>query len=446
MNYFEKATVFLRRFHGRQDLYARKWTKDIIDKNGETKKKVGYSPVCHLFLSESCYIKNKVKGKKCENCEHRQLVPISKETVLKHIWGKEEHMYYMLLPEGVIRFGVIDFDMKDKRKDEGYTWSDVERTHNKLNEWNIPHAIARSTGSGFHIYFFFSEPYPSQKFRKFIGELYQIIGFTESERPMPEFFPKQDAVSVDGFGNGIKPPMIESKFAEGRNCFVDGSNTVIGSNLSLSDLTLAQWTFLEQVPDISADVIDSIVDMSNNAPDETSLTVDKKIRAKRREKGKQANFEVFKRSFSKDRLDFLLSQCEAVHRLAAKGRDHMLGYHEGFALISIIRHFDNWRKWFRDNIQGWDDCSENELEIDRFLESNTATAPYSCETLQSRGICPFRDREACWSCLRDENGNPKSPSPIRFATQDVAVNKIARYVARDLVDEIDYIESSLSRS
>lgn len=63
-------------------------------------------------------------------------------------------------------------------------------------------------------------------------------------------------------------------------------------------------------------------------------------------------------------------------------------------------------------IQGWDDCPSHKKEIDGFLLANYA--PYTCKTMQEKGVCHFADSETCL-LKKYQNGTLVEPNPRRFA-------------------------------
>lgn len=63
-------------------------------------------------------------------------------------------------------------------------------------------------------------------------------------------------------------------------------------------------------------------------------------------------------------------------------------------------------------IQGWDDCPSHKKEIDGFLLANYA--PYTCKTMQEKGVCHFADSETCL-LKKFKGGILVEPNPRRFA-------------------------------
>ena len=104
------ANHFYARFWGRQDVYS----KRSENKKGEA----GYYPQCHNFWRENC---PKAHGEKisCGSCSARDYKRLQKEDILAHLRGYSSNGsdvigVYPLLPNGICRFLVYDFDNHEK--------------------------------------------------------------------------------------------------------------------------------------------------------------------------------------------------------------------------------------------------------------------------------------------------------------------------------------------
>lgn len=72
----EKVALFRRLFHGRKDVYPVRWES----KAGKS----GYSPACaNEWLAGVCE-KPRIK---CADCGHRQLMPLTDQTIYDHLVG-----------------------------------------------------------------------------------------------------------------------------------------------------------------------------------------------------------------------------------------------------------------------------------------------------------------------------------------------------------------------
>ena len=115
----EKVDLFMFLFRGREDVYARRWES----KDGQ---KTGYTPVCRNEWVMGVCEKPRVK---CSNCKNREYVPFDKQTVARHLAGKEVAGIYPMLLDETCLFLAIDFDDEDWQKDICAVRSACERYH-----------------------------------------------------------------------------------------------------------------------------------------------------------------------------------------------------------------------------------------------------------------------------------------------------------------------------
>ena len=99
----EKIALFLELFHGREDMYAKRWY------NFKTQK-AGYSPACRNEWVRGVCDKKKHR---CADCPNREFISLSPEIVRAHLIGRDEFCrdvvgIYPLLPDdGCSRFYYI---------------------------------------------------------------------------------------------------------------------------------------------------------------------------------------------------------------------------------------------------------------------------------------------------------------------------------------------------
>lgn len=125
---------------------------------------------------------------------------------------------YPLLPEKTCHFLAIDFD------NEGWQ-EDISIVRECYHDLGLPVAVERSrSGTGAHLWFFFSAPVPAAMAREFgSGSLtYSMerrhqIGFDSYDR----LFPNQDTMPKSGFGNLIALPLQREARAQGNTLFLD---------------------------------------------------------------------------------------------------------------------------------------------------------------------------------------------------------------------------------
>lgn len=424
MDWKTKAGLFRDRFCGRQDVYGRLWE---MRRDGKDLR--GYAPVCDNRWQDYCHLKNK-SATPCSSCDHQKWTPVSDDAVLAHIRGEETHIYYVLLPDSTIKFGAIDFDMKEGKEDKGYGFEDVSRTSEILRSLGVSHHIARSTGRGYHLYIFFDRPYPAAKFRSFILDLFDRAGFIEliqqNIKPLPEYFPKQSYSSKDGIGNGIKPPMIEPRFAHGRNGWVNEVDTFIGEGLSEELQIAAQWDYFANIIPQSSAAFDSMLEEQGIEVEEeihSGGTVPHAGTGRTRRMGGQN--EKWQQPLS-GAIEKVLEGCAALRRVRDKAlKGETLGHSEGFGLYHLCIHTRDGKDWFEKNVPGWGQNSSDIRQLDHSVEKNYMA--WTCRKFQELGVCiagtqcfekkPPREIVDGMEVLRSDLPKEQwpEPSPIRYA-------------------------------
>jgi len=203
----DKIILFRRLFRGRTDVYPQRW---------ESQKGVsGYSPVCDNEWRPGICGKPKVK---CGACEHRQLRPLTDQTIYDHLTGKKTIGVYPLLQDDTCHFLAMDFDEEQWR-------DDARAVILSCQQCNIPASLEISrSGKGAHIWIFFSAPVPAHDSRM-LGTA--LISHTcartrqLSLNSYDRFFPSQDTLPRGGFGNLIALPLQKIPRSQGNSLFVD---------------------------------------------------------------------------------------------------------------------------------------------------------------------------------------------------------------------------------
>ena len=365
-----KVKIFRERFYGRQDVYGTEW------KSSEGKK--GFSPTCENFWKDGCHIKLK-DGVNCSKCKLKVYIPVSNNTIIKHIMGKETQIHYLVHEDGNIKFGAIDFDYKPGRESEGYTFEDVKTVSELLDKWEIAHVIARSTNNGYHLYIFMDSMYPAYKFMSFIFYVYEKSGFLfqsqENIRPLPEMFPKQSGIGgAGGLGNGIKPPMVEPRFEAGRNCLVTKDNVVIPPDL--------QWEALDKVPYVSGTQMDNFLE-----DNEVHIIGKTGKDGKSSDSGSYSNGDrVGCEDPDTGSIEKAIEGCAAFRRIRDKAQSgQILGHDEGFALWHLAQNVRDGKDWFLRNVPGWGDKIKDIQQLEHSVKKGYA--PWTCQTMQNKGVC-----------------------------------------------------------
>lgn len=424
MDWKEKAALFRERFYGRQDVYGRLWE---MRRDGKDLR--GYAPVCDNRWQDFCHLKNK-SSTPCSSCEHQKWTPVSDDAVLSHIRGEETHIYYVLLPDGTIKFGAIDFDMKEGKEDKGYGFEDVSITSAILRKLGVNHHIARSTGRGYHLYVFFDKPYSAAKFRSFILDVFDRAGFIElvqqGIKSLPEYFPKQSYTSKDGIGNGIKPPMIEPRFEKRRNGWVDLTDTFIGEDLPPAAMIEAQWGYFSEIVPQSTEAFDKMLEDNGIEIVEEVHSGGPVTRSSGRKSRRLGEDNDKWQQPLSGAIEKVLEGCAALRKVRDKAlKGETPGHNEGFGLYHICMHTRDGREWFTKNVPGWGTNPSDLRQLEHSLEKNYM--PWTCRKFQELGVCPagtqcfekkppkeiMDGQEIIRSDLPKEQW--PEPSPIRYA-------------------------------
>ena len=370
-----KAEIFRKCFFGRQDVYGEQWAYGK-----------GYSPACVNKMKPFCHIKLK-DGVSCMSCEFKQYIPVSDESVLKHIKGQEAHLHYMVQSDSTTYFFAWDCDMKPNKEHLGHGWESVKNISNVLKSMKIPHSIARSTGSehlyGYHIYVFIDKPYPTNKVRAIANYVFLLTGMEQEDaqgmKPKPEFFPKQDYTCGLSVGNGIKPPMIEKNWERGRNGFVTGEDEFISPE--------KQWEYLENAPRVTTELLDEIIE-ENELPVRDIVTSGTH----------RSSPNPYIPGLSPDRpgkwqqplrgsYEKIVEGCKALRRVYARSKEgHVASHHEGFAAFHLAMHTQDGVDYFNKNMTGWSRNDRDIRQLEHSLDKNYA--PWTCLKMQEMGVCP----------------------------------------------------------
>jgi superfamily II DNA or RNA helicase len=233
----EKITLFMSYFRGRDDVYACLWV------NNRTGKR-GYSPACKREWVRAFCRKPAVK---CSECPNREFFPLDERAIGQHLSGKLVIGIYPMLENEHCCFLAVDFD-----KDEWF--EDLKALKNTCEEERIPSAMERSrSGSGGHLWIFFSEAIPAVLARqlgsylltKTMGKRYQM-----DMKSYDRLFPNQDTMPKGGFGNLIALPLQREAAQTGNSLFIDDTGAPYHD----------QWAFLASVQKMEPKEVQDIVD------------------------------------------------------------------------------------------------------------------------------------------------------------------------------------------
>jgi hypothetical protein len=149
-----KLRLFRDLFRGREDVFAVRW-----ENHGRSRS--GYSPRCANEWQRGVCGKPKVR---CGECANQAFAALDDRQMLAHLQGRHVVGIYPLLPDDRCWLLAIDLDRGSWR-------ADVQALTQTCRSVGLHPAIERSrSGSGAHIWFFFTDPVPAAEARR--------LGFT----------------------------------------------------------------------------------------------------------------------------------------------------------------------------------------------------------------------------------------------------------------------------
>ena len=233
----DKIALFRSLFRGRDDVYPMRW------ENARTGKE-GYAPVCANEWKARLCGKPRIR---CGACPNQAFVAVTDEAIEAHLRGRVTLGVYPLSPDGTCRFLAADFDKATWRTDAG-AFLAACRTK------RVPAALERSrSGNGAHVWIFFAEPVPAPFARRLGSHLLTEamernpdIGFKSYDR----FFPSQDTLPENGFGNLIALPLQGGPRKRHNSVFLDEG----------FEPHEDQWAFLSSLRRLTAEQVTAIVD------------------------------------------------------------------------------------------------------------------------------------------------------------------------------------------
>jgi superfamily II DNA or RNA helicase len=232
----DKVRLYRSLFRGREDIYARFW-------QSRQTLKSGYSPVCKNEWNRDLCQKGKVQ---CNECNYRELAPLTDEVIQSHLDGENTVGIYPLLKDDSCCFLAIDFDKQ--------SWMDDSTAFRETCQIEgLPAALERSrSGNGGHIWIFFTQTVPASAARNLGCYLLTQTMSRRHQLSMDSYdrlFPNQDTVPKGGFGNLIALPFQKVPIERGNTLFLDGNLNPYQN----------QWGFLESLQRVNPTVLEEIV-------------------------------------------------------------------------------------------------------------------------------------------------------------------------------------------
>lgn len=241
----EKISLFRSLFRGREDVYPRRFESKRSGKSG-------YQPVCRNEWIRPICRKPKVK---CGECDNRNFEPVTDEVIRKHLTGADPNGQYQrefviglypILTDETCWFLVVDFD-KERWLENALAYLET------CKNFHVPGYLERSrSGSGGHVWIFFSEPVPAKLARQMGSFMLTQAMETRPEmgfRSYDRLFPSQDTLPKGGFGSLIALPLQKKAREKGNSIFIDAN----------SDGFADQWLFLSSVQKMSRDSVQFVV-------------------------------------------------------------------------------------------------------------------------------------------------------------------------------------------
>ncbi|MFH0771799.1 MAG: DEAD/DEAH box helicase family protein [Candidatus Omnitrophota bacterium] len=232
-------------FRGREDVYAKLWV------NNRTGKR-GYSPVCKNEWVRSLCRKPVIK---CSECPNQQFLPFDEVAIRQHLDGRQVIGVYPMLKNESCYFLAIDFDGSTSLTTGKENWlEDISAIMTTCRGEGIPAAVERSrSGSGGHVWIFFSEEVPAILARKLGSSLITKTMTKRYQIDMKSYdriFPNQDTMPKGGYGNLIALPFQKEAMRRDNSVFIDDNGVPYPD----------QWVFLSSLSKMSFRDVEALVD------------------------------------------------------------------------------------------------------------------------------------------------------------------------------------------
>jgi superfamily II DNA or RNA helicase len=204
----EKIALFRRLFRGREDVYPKFWYNE---KRGRS----AYSPACANELVQGVGGSSRIK---LADSANRAFLPVTDRVMEDHLRGRHTIGVYPLLTDDTCWFLAADFD-DDGWQDDVVVFVETSRT------FGLAPSVERSrSGSGAHVWFFFSNAMPARTART-VGCF--LITETMARRHQlrltsyDRLFPNQNTLPKGGFGNLIALPLQRAAAEQGNTLFLN---------------------------------------------------------------------------------------------------------------------------------------------------------------------------------------------------------------------------------
>ena len=347
----QQLNLYMSLFRGREDIYARRWKKY---------GKSGYAPAYRFDWNE--YLNHKARGGNFKNFTNKEIIPLTKDIIKKHLIGAYFIGIYPLLEDNTSCLIAVDFDGKDWDKDS-------KKFMDECKSLKIPVYIEKSlSGMGSHLWIFFKDKYPAVKSRRIfleiIRKVFDPLKF-DKEVSFDRIFPNQDHHSGKGFGNLIALPLNGKCLKENNTVFLDPK-----SFNPIPD----QWNYLSKVKKLSSIELDELY--SKIIEDEKSNSSNIAEDGKSFKTGKLAitlknQVILTKHQINKDLANFLKSNLNFINSeyiIKQKIGRSVYGVQKFFNLITESKETIMIPRGFLNQLV--DFCNENKIMYKIFDERN----------------------------------------------------------------------------
>lgn len=219
LSLIEKISIFKSYFKGNSEAFVEKYYK----KDGSK----GYFVVCKNKNTSLCKIKPGVI-KPCSNCLNKQYAKLKDEYLYEHMKGIKSYGIYPIIDNDKCFFLAIDFD------DDEFEKAAIAYK-NECKKLGIDAVIELSqSGKGAHVWIFFEKLVPAKKAR-ILGDYILLNAMSSNEsisfKSYDRFFPSQDMVDKNGYGNCIALPLQGSCVKNKTSVFVDDNFKMISNQI-----------------------------------------------------------------------------------------------------------------------------------------------------------------------------------------------------------------------
>ena len=209
MQPIDKIKLYRSLFHGRDNVFARRW-----DKNGS------YFPDYTFDWTE--FNAHKARGGTIKDFENKRPTPLTNGIIRKHFTGQITIGIYPILEDNTSYFLAADFN--------GTNWlNDCLSYQQEMEKLGLISYIERSrSGNGGHVWVFFEQAYPCHKSRAIGLEVARKVlnlSAFDKEASFDRLFPSQDAIGKGGFGNLIALPFQGESVKDGNTVFINPITT-----------------------------------------------------------------------------------------------------------------------------------------------------------------------------------------------------------------------------